>query len=113
MKFTRYTMCLLPVSGFTSPEMIIMLTLNTSQPVRKNILVHRARFLQQPAPSPMQVRSGMGACARAARHCIQFPPVLQGPPSGHPPPGPSPSPCDADQPAATTRHVVGPLACTT
>ena len=32
-----------------------------------------------------QVRSGMGACARAARCCVHFPPVLQGPPSGHPP----------------------------
>ena len=27
----------------------------------------------------------MGACARAARRCIQFLPVLQGPLSGHPP----------------------------
>ena len=32
-----------------------------------------------------QVRSGMGACARTACRCIHFPPVLQGPPSGHPP----------------------------
>ena len=31
-----------------------------------------------------QARSGMGACARAARRCVHFPPV-QGPPSGHPP----------------------------
>ena len=31
------------------------------------------------------VRSGMGACARAARRCVHIPPVLQGPPSGHPP----------------------------
>ena len=30
-----------------------------------------------------QVRSGMGACARAASRCIHFLPVLQGPPSGH------------------------------
>ena len=27
----------------------------------------------------------MGACARAARRCVHFPPVLQGPPSDHPP----------------------------
>ena len=27
----------------------------------------------------------MGACARAARRCVHFPPLLQGPPSGHPP----------------------------
>ena len=32
-----------------------------------------------------QVRSGMGACAGAARRCVHFPPVLQRPPSGHPP----------------------------
>ena len=32
-----------------------------------------------------EVRSGMGACARAARRCFHFPPVLQEPPSGHPP----------------------------
>uniref|UniRef100_A0A8C4Q621 Polyprotein n=1 Tax=Eptatretus burgeri TaxID=7764 RepID=A0A8C4Q621_EPTBU len=32
-----------------------------------------------------QVRSGMGACARTARRCVHFPPVLQGPLSGHPP----------------------------
>ena len=29
-----------------------------------------------------QIRSGMGACARAARRCVHFPP-----PSGHPPGG--------------------------
>ena len=33
----------------------------------------------------LQVRSGMGACARAAHRCVHFPPELQGPPSGHPP----------------------------
>ena len=27
----------------------------------------------------------MGACTGAARCCVHFPPVLQGPPSGHPP----------------------------
>ena len=27
----------------------------------------------------------MEACAGTTRHCIQFLPVLQGPPSGHPP----------------------------
>ena len=32
-----------------------------------------------------QVRSGMGTCARAARRCVPFLQVLQGPPSGHPP----------------------------
>jgi len=32
-----------------------------------------------------QVRLGMGACAGATRHCVHFPPVFQGPPSGHPP----------------------------
>ena len=32
-----------------------------------------------------QVRSGMGACARAAGRCVHFPPVLQGLLSGHPP----------------------------
>jgi len=29
--------------------------------------------------------SGMGVCAGAVRHCVHFLPVLQGPPSGHPP----------------------------
>ena len=33
----------------------------------------------------LYIRSGMGACARAARHCVHFPSVLQGPTSGHPP----------------------------
>ena len=32
-----------------------------------------------------QVSSGMGACAGAARCCVHFPPVLQGPLSDHPP----------------------------
>ena len=32
-----------------------------------------------------QVRSGIEACARAVRCCIHFLPVLQEPPSGHPP----------------------------
>ena len=31
-----------------------------------------------------QVRWGMGACAGSACHCVHFPPVLQGPLSGHP-----------------------------
>ena len=35
--------------------------------------------------SILRVRSGMGACARAARRCVHFPPVHQAPPSGHPP----------------------------
>ena len=35
--------------------------------------------------SHQQVRSGMGACAGAAHRCVHVPPVLQGPPSGHPP----------------------------
>ena len=52
-----------------------------------------------------QIRTGVGACARAARRCVHFPPVLQGPPSG--------IPQADDQPAATTRHVVGPLASST
>ena len=42
-----------------------------------------------------QVRSGMGACARAVRRCVHFPPVIQGPvlwPSPRQMPGPSPSP---------------------
>ena len=30
-------------------------------------------------------RSGMGTCTGAARRCVHFPPVLQGPPSGHSP----------------------------
>ena len=63
----------------------------------------------------VQVRLGMGACARAVCCCVHFPPVLQAPgasvwPSPRQMPGPSPSPWDADQPAATTRHVVRPLA---
>ena len=32
-----------------------------------------------------EIRSGMGACAGAARRCVHFPPVIQGPPNGHPP----------------------------
>ena len=31
-----------------------------------------------------QFRSGIGACAGAERHCVNFLLVLQGPPSGHP-----------------------------
>jgi len=44
---------------------------------------------------------------------VHFPLVLQGPPSAHPPGrclAHPPSPSEADQPGATTRHVVGPLA---
>ena len=32
-----------------------------------------------------QVRSDMGECAGAARRCVHFPTVFQGPPSSHPP----------------------------
>ena len=35
--------------------------------------------------STIHVRSGMGVCARAARRCVHFSPVLQGPSSGDPP----------------------------
>ena len=65
-----------------------------------------------------QVRLGMGACVRAARHSIHFPPVFQGPPSGHPPgiflahPHLLKVLINILQPTETTRHVGGPLAST-
>ena len=55
-------------------------------PLQKDHLANSIYFfLSISCSPPMYSRSGMGALIGAARRCIHFPPVLQGPPSGHPP----------------------------
>ena len=51
---------------------------------RLTMEIYRWIYLNIPIESG-QVRSGIGACAGTACRCVHFPPVLQGPQSGHPP----------------------------